>query len=132
MNTKNPCYTIPEPSTAMYSDVKLEYPGGKLVLRFDYDRDGAIYKSGLKFIKVLAHRHFSDVLCTAWHIEGVYDTLTEIKESSWLNELKAIAIENGSDSLNVHHYMIYFDGSGCYEIIAGSWEVLPEDEGAWE
>ena len=28
------------------------------------------------------------------------------------------------------HYMIYFDGLGCYEVIAESWEALPEKEGS--
>jgi hypothetical protein len=132
MNIKKPCYTISEPSTAMCSDVKLRYPKGGLTLLFDYDRDGLIYKSGLKFGQVIAHRHHTDICCTGWHIKDVYDTLADVKESTWLSELKAISIENGSEFLNVHHYMIYFDGSGCYEIAASSWEVFPEEEGLWE
>lgn len=132
MNKKNPCYTIPEPSTAICSEVKLSYPKGGLILRYDYDRDGLIYKSGLKFKKAIAHRHHYDVCCTIWHIRDVYDTLVEVKESSWLKELKDIATENKRDISDMHHYMIYFDDAGCYEIIASSWEILPEEEGLWE
>jgi hypothetical protein len=132
MNTKIFCYTIPEPSTAMYSEVKLDYPGGKLILRFDYDRDGLIYRSGLQFYRVLAHRHRADIFCTAWHIKDAYDTLVEIEESSWLNELKTSAPDDWNEAEKLHHYMIYFDGSGCYEIIGNSWESLSEEEGTWQ
>ncbi len=81
---------------------------------------------------MIAHRHHTDICCTAWHIKDVYDTLAEIEESLWLDELKAISTENGSDFLNINHYMIYFDSSGCYEIVSSSWEIFPEEEGAWE
>jgi hypothetical protein len=31
----------------------------------------------------------------------------------------------------MHHFMIYLDSAGCFEVIAESWEVLPEEPGAW-
>jgi RHS repeat-associated protein len=119
-------------STAMYSEVKLFYSGGQLVLQFDYDRNGSIYRSGIKFNGVIAHRHRSDPLCTAWHIEEVYDILAEIQRSSWLYELQTDARQNENEYPKSFHYMIYLDGSGCYEIVAGSWEALLEEEGAWQ
>ena len=30
------------------------------------------------------------------------------------------------------YYMIFFDSSGCYEIVAESWVALTEEEGAWD
>ena len=61
--------------------------------------------------------------CTAWHIEGAYDTLVEVEGSSWVNEIRADTQALWRDKWAMHHYMIYLD-SICFEVIADSWEAL--------
>jgi len=136
MNTRIPCYSIPEPSTAMHSPgVMVDVKGNILTLRSDYDRyrdDQFVgtFRSGLRFLGVRAHRHRAESHCTLWHIEGAYDTLVEVEDSEWVAELLALSTARKMGNWEVHHYMIYLDSSGCYEIAARSWEVLPEEEGA--
>jgi hypothetical protein len=131
-------YSIPEPSTAMHSPgAKLDFNGTTLTLRYDYDRYRddhfvGIFRSGLRFLAVRAHRHRAENHCTSWHVEGAYDTLIEIEGSEWVAELRALSMARKMGDREMHHYMIYLDSSGCYEIVAQSWEVLLEEAGAWD
>lgn len=127
--TKN-CYSLPEPSTSSYSGVRLCFPGGVLKILFDYDKDGCLYNSGLVFNKVRAHRHTAESHCPAWKIEAAYDTLVEINNSEWTKEILASTVKDEKLTWQLNHYLIYFDGDGCYEIVSESWEALPEKEGS--
>lgn len=124
------CYMLPEPSTSSVSGVRLEFPGETLSLYFDYDRDGTIYNSGLRFRKVRAHCHVAEIHCSAWKIENAYDRLVKFSRSKWVDELIESTPSDQRDSWILNHYMIYFDSDGCYEIIADSWEAMPEKEGS--
>jgi hypothetical protein len=44
---KVPLATLPNPSTAVTSGVQLVTDGGSAELRFEFDRDGAIFRSGV-------------------------------------------------------------------------------------
>lgn len=124
------CYVLPEPSTSSETGVRLEFPGGVLCLYFDYDKDGVIYNSGLRFEKVRAHSHVAEMHCSAWKIEKAYDKLVNITGSKWVEELNESTADDQRNSWVLNHYMIYFDSGGCYEIIADSWSILPEKKGA--
>jgi hypothetical protein len=121
---KVPVAVLPVPSTSFSSDVVFEHPGGEAVLRFEFERDGAAYRGGLRFEKVRAYRFRSEAHCTAWHVEGVYDTLAEVSSSEWVSELLAA---DSADQWEIHHFMLYVDSAGCYEIGAESWSWLPEE-----
>lgn len=112
------------------SEVLLEYPGGELTLRFDYDDNGAIFRSGLRFGKVRALRHRAELYSTAEQIEAACDTLVEVDRSPWVAELREAAPADLRDSWEMRHFMIYFDSSGCYEVVAATWEALPSEQGA--
>jgi hypothetical protein len=124
------CYILPEPSTSSISGVRLEFPGGTLSLLFDYDRDGEVYNGGLVFKKVRSHSHTAESHCPAWKIEISYDKLVKLSDSEVIKELLENTSKDQQNSWSLNHYMIYFDSDGCYEIIAESWEALPEKEGS--
>ncbi|MDY0093178.1 MAG: hypothetical protein RBT80_10825 [Candidatus Vecturithrix sp.] len=124
--------TLIAPSTSIITGVNLIFPGDILELRFDYEKDGMIYRSGIQFTKVRAHHHVAEIYCPAWKIECSYDTVVEILDSPWADELKKLASENQRDAWVLHHYMIYFDSDGCFEVIAAAWDILPEEKGPWE
>lgn len=123
------CFSLDAPSTSSVSGVRLEFPGRILVLRFDYDRDGDIYNSGLVFDKVRAHRHVAELHCSAWTIQESYDRLVQVCESNWVSELLAQTPADQKESWTLNHFMIYFDGDGCYEVIAESWSLIAEEAG---
>lgn len=127
MTAMKPLYEIPLPSTDFEGDATICGP----VLRFQYYRDGKPYWSGIRFNRVLATRTRAERCCTSWHIRGAYDTLVEVEDSQWVDEMRADTAERWRDEWETHHYLIYLDSAGCFEVIAASWEVLPEEQGLW-
>lgn len=127
---KKPLFEIPVPSTELTTDAIL---CGNTI-RYGYFRNGAKLKSGIFFSNVKAKRTRSDEACTAWHIEGAYDTLVEVEESDWVEQIMQDTAERQrrfGETWLLHHYMIYLDGTGCIEVIADSWEELTEERGSW-
>ncbi len=125
-------FTLIAPSTGGISGVALLFPGGSLTLRFDYDKDGTVFKSALIFDKVRAHHHETEMYCPAWKIRASYDKLVEIQNSPWVDDLRDGIPEDLKNAWQLNHYMIYFDSDGCFEVIADSWSIKPEEEGSWE
>jgi hypothetical protein len=104
-----------------------EISGVRACLRFSYHRSEDIFRSGLLFDGVRALRCRASGECTSWH-KDPYGQLVEVADSDWVAELEAVP---PLSIWEMHHYMIYLDQDGCYEIIAKSWEVLPELSGDW-
>ena len=131
-------YTLPEPSTGMYSPAAtMSFDGGTLILRYDYyryrnDQLLGIFRSGLRFYGVRAHCHRAEYHCIPWQVKQSYDTLVEFEDSEWVAELKANTPELFRNQWDMQHYMIFLDSSGCYEIVAQSWEALSEEKGTWD
>lgn len=71
--------------------------GGSVTIRFEHDRDGLIYGSGLEIQRVRAYRFRAESHCMVWHIEA-YDTVTEIEGSEWVAELAAAEPEETGGS----------------------------------
>jgi len=130
MSKKNPLYEIQVPSTELVEDAVL---CGN-VIRYGYVRDGIALKGGITFSNVKAKRTRSDEACTAWHIEEVYDTLVEVQQSEWVDQIMEETRDRQQrfgQTWKLHHFMIYLDGSGCIEVIADSWCALGEEPGSW-
>jgi hypothetical protein len=119
---------LPAASTTFTAEPRLEFPvKSGLVLQFDYDDHGLRYRSALRFNGVQAHRHRAEGVCTAWHVQDAYDTLVEVQPSTWCDELAALSRERGYDPGNLHHYLLFIDSAGCYEVVAKSWEIRPPE-----
>jgi hypothetical protein len=124
---KRPLAEITTPSTAITGSTVLTLAGGGLTLRWEFDRDGFIYRAGLRFGGVRAHRHRAESYCTAWHIEGVYDTVAQIDGSEWVAELTDAQPVDRRGRFPMNHYMIYLDSAGCYEVVGADWALLPDE-----
>ena len=122
MASKRPLYTVPVASTSFTTEAYFD--GSASAIRFGYRKDGTKHEEGIKFNGVLALRTRSERCCTAWHVEDAYDTLVEVEGSPWVNEMRADTKEQWRDRWAMHHYMIYLDSVGCFELIADSWEAL--------
>jgi hypothetical protein len=129
---KRKLYELPEPSTASVTDANLQVTGKIGVLKFDYVRDGTPYRSGVKFLGVVATRTFGERSCTVWHIEQCYDALCEVENSDWIDEIRGQMPDRYKSEFNVRHFMIYLDSAGCFEVLAESFENLKEELGSWE
>jgi hypothetical protein len=115
------------PSTSFTSDVVLEAPGGSVTLSFEFRRGTERYRGGVRFDKVRAYRFRAEGHCTAWHVEGAYDTIAEVTGSDWVGELAAAEPAQTWGSWETRHFMIYIDSAGCYEVAAQSWSLVPEE-----
>ena len=127
MGSKKPLHTVAVPSTDFINEAYWDGKGASPAIRFGYDKDGIEYRSGIEFRHVLAMRKRAERGCTAWHIEGAYDTLVEVEGSPWVQEMRADTNAQWRDKWETHHYMIYLDSVGCFEAIAESWVALPEE-----
>lgn len=118
--------TIACPSTEIVSGPNVTVEGVRLVLSFSYqDDDDAMWDGAVTFSGVRAYRHRAEGLCTAWHIEGAYDTLAEVGPSEWTDELRDAARPEWRDRFPMRHFMIYLDSYGALEVLAADAEILP-------
>ncbi len=127
MASKTPLHTVVVPSTDFTTEAYWDGGGALPAIRFGYEKKGIKYRSGVEFRHVLAMRKRAERCCTAWHIEGAYDTLTEVEDSPWVQEMRADTNAQWRDKWAMHHYLIYLDSVGCFEAIAESWFALPEE-----
>jgi hypothetical protein len=125
---KKPLKEINVPSTSFSREAYWDGRGAAPAIRFLYKRAGVEYSSGFEFHHVAAMRKRAERCCTAWHVEGAYDTLVEVEGSDWGKEILADTKEGWKTEWEQHHYMIYLDSTGCFEVIAASWNELLEQE----
>ena len=129
VETKVAVAELPAPSTSFTGEPIFEHPGGDAFLRFEWRRGTHPIRGGLRFEKVRAYRFRAEGHCTAWHVEGAYDVLTEVLESQWVADLRAVDPAQTRGSWDIHHFMLYVDSAGCYEVASAAWSWLPEDVG---
>ncbi len=121
MNSQRALFKIPVPSTSLTIHAYWDGKGVSPAIRFAYTKDGKHVQDGIKFDMVSAMRKRAERCCTAWQIEGAYDTLVEVEDSPWASEIRADTEQYWRDKIEMHHYMIYLDSAGCFEVIAASW-----------
>jgi hypothetical protein len=126
MIIKKLLHTIAVASTDFSTEAYLDCSKGQPTIFFCYESGCKIVRSGITFDHVSALRKRSERCCTAWHIEGTYDTLVEVEGSKWLEEIRADVPEQYRSSWQAKHYMIYLDSVGCFEFLAESWKAVPE------
>jgi hypothetical protein len=59
------------------------------------------------------------------------DKLVEVEDSEWVRQIRADTDRVIRDREIMNHYAIYLQIGGTYEVIARSFEVLPEEKGSW-
>lgn len=125
---KVPLGQIPVPSPDI-TRVETVHRDGTLTIRFEFFRDGGMWRGGVVFPGVRAIAWRAEGHCTSWHIQGAYDTIAEVTDSGWIDELhKAEQPESWRvGGWMIHHFMLYLDSEGCYEVAAESWTLLPEE-----
>ncbi len=101
-------------------------------VRFEIIPRGACFRSGIQFKGVVAQRLRGENCATPWHHEAD-DKLVEVEDSVWLKEIYDDTYESWRHlwRQEKHHYMIYLDELGAFEVIADSWELMPEEKGEW-
>jgi hypothetical protein len=121
---KRKLYEVPVPSTGFTEEAFLF--GDEV--RFEFKENGATIVAGIRFCWVSAVRRTSERCSTVWQTKDVYDTLVEVVDSPWIEEVKRQTKKWLLDDREYHHYMIYLDSVGCFEFIADSWSSFAEEK----
>ena len=118
--------SIPCPSTEIVGEPEVRVTGTDLVLSFVFEDDGdARFVAGVEFSGVRAFRKRAESLCTAWHIEGAYDTVVEIVDSGWVVELAEDLSDRSRGRFPMRHFLLYLDSFGALEVIGASAALVP-------
>lgn len=115
------------PLESMRSEPIFVAPAGDASIKFEFERGQRLVRGGLHFEKVRSYRYRAESHCTYWHIHDAYETLVEVVGSSWVAELVDVQPLDRRDQWEIHHFMVYVEDDGCYEIAAQSWSWLPEE-----
>jgi len=132
MQTKRSLTVLPMPSTSFRHEVGFAAPeDGQAQILFEVERGGAWFATGLQFDGACAFSHRTESRCTEWYVDGIYDRLVEVVNSAWVAELNSVYVSHfavpGRTPTQVHHYMIYLDSVGAFEVVAESWSWLSEE-----
>jgi len=103
----------------------VSFEGGDLLLSMDFDHECVAQSARLRFVKTRAHRHRAEIHCTVWHVADAYDTVCEVQESDWVQELLSDSVPEWRDYWVMRHFIIYVDSYGCLEFAAES--AVPDD-----
>jgi hypothetical protein len=114
--------SLPTPSTAITPGIEVVRVLGSIEIRYQFDRDGSLFRGVISFQKVRASRWRAEPYCTVWHIKDCYDTVAEVEGSDWVAELQQAQTIPGRPWV-MRHFMIYLDSAGCFEFVAESAEV---------
>jgi hypothetical protein len=91
------------------------------------ESESRAFAAGLRFVRVRAFRWRAEVHSTVWQIDGAYNSLVEVVDSDWVSELHE-AEPSDHHHWEIHHFMVYVEDSGSYEVASETWEWLPEVE----
>lgn len=113
-------WVLPFKSQEFVKGPELHQTLGELHLLVDHEKaDGSYEWSGIVFRGVHAFMFTGHGSCSPDQVHA-YDRLVRVHQSDWLAHLK----RSGEQ---VHHYRIYFDYIGAYDIAASEVEVKDRD-----
>ncbi|WHY84546.1 hypothetical protein QNH39_18025 [Neobacillus novalis] len=109
-------YKIKELAQEFNESPKIQTRGRDVILSYDYEQDTGEYAwKSIIFVETIAYR-VSKMSCVGEDVLKSYNSISEVKYSQWLNEIKASY--RGSQKFEYKHYLIFFDEYGTYEFIA--------------
>lgn len=118
---KTPIFALPLPSSAAVQGPTFVDDERGLTLSITCaDDDGRPRSSAVVFKTPRAYRQRAETYCTAWHVQDTFDTICEVVDSEWVEELRRDAVPEWRDKWALRHFMIFLDGFGCLEVAAES------------
>ena len=101
----------------------------ELLVEFEYRHDGKDLIGGVRFQGMNAHRFFGEMQSRGF-IPGSYDTVVEVLESSWREEIIGSEPDGIlSSTSDKKHFALFLSSNGYIEVIADSCELLVSREG---
>lgn len=116
----NKLWELPILSSELEEEVKLETDNANTILFINHSK----IKIKIIFDTALCHLHTSERFTKA--MLNAYDTIVEIEDSDWINELRELN-RSDFDFWKLKHYAIYIEKMGMYQFIARKYEVIMEE-----
>ena len=126
MNSKTLLLTVPVPSTEFATEAYLVTKQNPISLCFEYRTGHSVRRGCFSFDHPATYRYTAERCCIPWQIDDSYDSLVEVVDSEWVNEVRARMHSVNREAFPMHHYMIYFDSVGCFEFIAAGWHYTED------
>ena len=104
-------------------------------IRFVFATEDSDFNEGeVEFRGVSAYRFTGKPLMKDVNLIDAYDRVSEILKSPWVQEAESAIREKDSSRIqhrpgSMHHYALYFDDHGCYELLAEAFEVRLFEQG---
>jgi hypothetical protein len=106
-------WRLPHKSQEFEEGPRVRLEPGQLTIAYDYEAGDGTYKwEEMFFAGVAAFAFTRPEYCDEGQI-GAYDKLEEVADSNWRRAFPGLADE-------IHHYRIYLEDAGCYEVLASS------------
>jgi hypothetical protein len=103
---------------------RVTFADARLVLEYDYEAESGEYKwSRIEFAGVRAVSFTAYVSCDEEQVKA-YGKLIELADSGWLERLRRTHFA-ATDNDQLHHYRIFLDEVGCYEVAATGFQAEP-------
>jgi hypothetical protein len=102
-----------------FNEGPLLRPGpDRLAIAYDCETESGDYAwDEMTFTGLVAFTFTAAEHCTPEHV-AAYDEVQEVLDSQWGTNLRGV-------DPNVHHYRMYFDDVGCYEVLAAAFVPPP-------
>lgn len=121
INQTKTIWQLPSMSQEFLDGPQVLMTRSSVTIKYDYETSTGEYQwASMVFRGVFGFAFTTYRACSVAQIRS-YDTLVELESSDWVTEL----LSGWPDVLErpvVHHYRIYFDDIGCYEIAATHFE----------
>jgi len=98
-------------------NTRLVSDGVSLNIEFEYRAQGQDLVGCIEFESVVAYR-FRNEMHSRGYSSDAYESLVEIAESPWKEEVSEIAPSGIGDVSGAHHYALFLSSNGYFEILA--------------
>ncbi len=110
-------WRLPHPSQEGEEGPEARLSEGTLTIRYDFEGAAGNYEwASFRFEDVIAFKFLSEEMCGEDQFAAL-DKLVEVKDSAWTQKVSDAYDVRG---LQRHHYRVYFDDYGCFEVFSAS------------
>lgn len=114
-------YQLPFFSQTLSSDPIIKFDHLDVIMKLEgYDEKDYLRKVCITFEIVQCYKHTSEMFTPKLY--GAYDKVVELKDSTWIQEMKKIN-EEKFRFWQLRHFAVYLDSIGMYEFMAQGCKV---------
>jgi hypothetical protein len=119
-------WRLPHPSQECEGGPEAHLVDRTLTIRYDFENEAGNYEwTSFRFFEVVAFTFLDAELSDESQIAAL-DRVVEVEDSRWLQRAEEARRPR---PIQRHHYRVYFDDYGCYEVLSARFSVEAADAG---